>query len=271
MTNYDAASFWQGQLSARFDLIGVGHAAYGPRYNEFLYRAKLRGFERALAQAGISAAGASVLDVGCGIGVFAERSLADGCRSYTGLDIAPVAVEQLRERYPDLRFEVADIGEPLVPEIASERYDLVYCLDVLYHVVDQERFEQAVSTLWSLVAPGGHLVFVDAVWKDDLVPRAAGPHVPHVRFHGRADYDRLLLGGPDASVLAEEPLYVLFNRPIVGSSWPWTRERLSWHLRYRVFEWTPVLAAMYALDGVLTRVRRNGPDLKLVVVRKETS
>jgi choline-glycine betaine transporter len=72
-------------------------------------------------------------------------------------------------------------------------------------------------------------------------------------------------------VVAEQPLYVLFNRPIVGSSWPWTRERLSWHLRYRLFEWTPVLAAMYALDGLLTRVRRNGPDLKLVVVRKERS
>jgi SAM-dependent methyltransferase len=271
VTGYDSASFWQTQLSSRFDLIGVGHAAYGSRYNEFLYRAKLRGFDRALATAGVSIAGASVLDVGCGIGVFAEHSLGLGCRSYTGVDITTVAVERLRRRYPELRFEVADIGRPLGPELGSPRYDVVYCLDVLYHVVDQERFERAVENLWSLVAPGGHLVLVDALWKDDVVPRAAGPHVPHVRFHRRADYERMLIGRHDARVVAEQPLYVLFNRPIVGSRWPWTRERLSWHLRYRVFEWTPVLAAMYALDGVLTRVRRNGPDLKLVVIRKERS
>ena len=52
--------------------------------------------------------GRSVLDLGCGAGVFC-RLAADAGASVTGIDAAPALVEIARERVPDGRFDVGDI------------------------------------------------------------------------------------------------------------------------------------------------------------------
>jgi SAM-dependent methyltransferase len=269
---YDARSFWSDVLGSRFDLTGTGHGGYGPRYNAALYRAKLRAFNRALAAHGVDLSQRSVLDVGCGVGFFAQVAEGAGVGSYVGLDITDVAVEALKVRFPAFRFQVADIGADL-PEV--EQAEIVLCVDVLYHVVDPERFRRAVDNLWSLVVPGGRLVLVDSMWRRDLIPGgtldASGgdrSHVPHVCFHSRAAYDQALFSRADATLLGTTPMYCLFNRPIEGRQWPWTSRRLAWHLRYRFFEQKPVLAAMYSGDGWLTRIRRQGPDLKFAIVEK---
>lgn len=271
---YDASAFWDDVLRTRFDLTGTGHGGYGPRYNHYLYRAKERAFGRVLRAADLELRSRSVLDVGCGSGFFTRIALAAGCRTYTGADITPTAVERLRERHPGQSFVVADIGAETLPPALGGTFDVVLCIDVLYHVVDPVRFERAVANLWARVAPGGHLVLVDAFGSREYVPGGSferhGGQVPHCRFRGRAQYERLLFARPDADVVAEQPMYFLFNRPIEGTTWPWTSSRLSWHLRRRALEARPVLLAMEAVDRAVTRVRRGGADLKFCVVRKRT-
>lgn len=261
---YDASSFWQDTLGKRFDLTGVGHGGYGPRYNAWLYRGKLRAFARALADTKMSLAGKRVADAGCGVGVFADLAARSGAASYTGFDITPVVIERLRERHPALAFELRDIGTPLEAPLGP--YDVVLAMDVLYHVVDPARFAQAIDNLWSMVAPGGHLFFVDALWKRPLVPQVGAVDVPHVVFHSRAEYAPLLERA-DAEIVSERPMYWSFNRPIEGARWPWRNRRLSWHLRHRVFERRAVLSAMHALDSAVTRVNA-GPSVKLAVLRR---
>jgi SAM-dependent methyltransferase len=266
---YDPERFWGGLLAERFDVTGTGHGGFGPRYNEYLYRAKARALRRAFERSRLSLAGASVLDVGCGTGFFRTVAKAQGCAAYTGLDITQVSVERLRARFPEDRFVQADIGAArLPPELETQRFGVVACLDVIYHVVDPDAFARAVDHLWSLVAPGGHLLLVDAFWRRNLMPAIRPGDIPHVVFHRRADYDRLLLGRPELELRDLVPMYYLFNRPIVGDRFPWNRRRVSWHLRRRVLESRGVLSAMYALDGALTRVTRGSPSLAILVARK---
>lgn len=262
---YDASEFWQDTLGTRFDLTGVGHGGYGPRYNAWLYRGKLRAFRRALEDAGLALTGKRVADIGCGVGVFATLAAQSGVASYTGFDITPVAIERLRETHAEFDFALLDIGEPL--GAGAGTFDVVLAMDVLYHVVDPARFSQALENLWSLVAPGGHLLFVDALWKRPLVPCVGEVDVPHVVFHARTDYAPLLQQA-DATIISTRPMYWSFNRPIEGGHWPWSNRRLSWHLRHRLFELAPVLWSMHVLDSLATHVGR-GPSLKLVAVRKD--
>jgi 2-polyprenyl-3-methyl-5-hydroxy-6-metoxy-1,4-benzoquinol methylase len=260
---YDASEFWQDTLATRFDLTGVGHGGYGPRYNAWLYRGKLRAYGRAVADAGLALRGKRIADVGCGIGVFANLAARSDAAAYTGFDITPVAIDRLRELHPKFDFALLDIGVPF--DRPTETFDVVLAFDVLYHVVDPDRFAQALENLWMLVAPGGHLLFVDSLWKRALVPHM-GSDVPHVVFHARSDYAPLLECA-DAEVVSERPMYWIFNRPIEGARWPWRNRRLSWQLRHRLFERAPVLWAMHALDTIATRVG-GGPSLKLVVLEK---
>jgi SAM-dependent methyltransferase len=272
---YDARTFWDELLASRFDLTGVGHGGYGPHYNRFLYAAKRRSFVRALRKNGLSLEARSVLDVGCGTGFFTPLAIDQGCRSYTGLDIAPTVVRRMRAEHPKQRFELIDIGAPLTEELtALGRFDFVLCFDVIYHVVDPSRFAQAIENLWSFVAPGGHMLLVDSFWREDLFPGgSADPrpgYVPHVCFHGREHYRDLLFERSDFELVDLVPMYYLLNRPIVGARFPWTSERLNWHFRHRVFELRPLLVMMYLLDGVLVRWFRAHPNLKILIARKGT-
>ena len=62
-----------------------------------------------LAQVG-NLDGASVLDVGCGLGDFFEWTRNSGLvLDYTGIDLTPSMIELARQRFPRARFEVADL------------------------------------------------------------------------------------------------------------------------------------------------------------------
>ena len=76
----------------------------------------------------------SVLDVGCGVGAWADDLRAAGARRLTGIEPAADAAAQARGRYD------AVIGEPIEqlapPAFAREPFDHVIAADVLEHLVD---------------------------------------------------------------------------------------------------------------------------------------
>jgi 2-polyprenyl-3-methyl-5-hydroxy-6-metoxy-1,4-benzoquinol methylase len=94
-------------------------------------------------------AGARALDFGCMDGVFTFALERAGAQA-TGLDISPAAIAQalrFREDRPTPRFTTTP------PE--DERFDLVYCAEVLEHIADDRAF---VGYLTSFLAPGGALI-----------------------------------------------------------------------------------------------------------------
>ncbi|HEY3771568.1 MAG TPA: class I SAM-dependent methyltransferase [Solirubrobacteraceae bacterium] len=128
-------------------------AAYPP--GEFVEQESfMRGGEiRVLAdQAGI-VAGASVLDLCCGIagpGRFITRSL--GC-AYLGVDYSSSAIELARQRAGQLpcRFEVAR-----VPPIPSGRFDVVLLLETMLAFPEKGPLVQEIS---GALASGGRFAF----------------------------------------------------------------------------------------------------------------
>jgi len=70
---------------------------------------------------------ATLLDVGCGLGDLVPYLAATGRDfEYTGVDIHPAMIAEARQRYPDARFEVADVFE-----LADGAYDFVLCSGAL--------------------------------------------------------------------------------------------------------------------------------------------
>ncbi|MEP7028697.1 MAG: class I SAM-dependent methyltransferase [Candidatus Eisenbacteria bacterium] len=201
--NFDARRFWQDTLSRDFDLKGTGHPGMSAAYNERCYR--LRGFvlDQVLAKHRVPVAGREVLDAGCGSGFFVEHFLERGA-TVTGVDLTDVAVERLGGRFPQARFQVGDLStwRPDRP------YDLVSCFDVLFHIVDDDAWDAAMTNLADAVKPGGWLVFTE-----HFPNEVAGGQAVHNKSRGREAYETALMAR-GLAVHAERPTHHLMNRDL---------------------------------------------------------
>jgi 2-polyprenyl-3-methyl-5-hydroxy-6-metoxy-1,4-benzoquinol methylase len=97
--------------------------------------------------------GKTVLDAGCGPGVF-TRVLAERGAQVTGIDLSPRLIEMAREQDPDgtIDYRVGDLSEPH-PDLEG-RFDLIGSYLVLNDVA---RYREFAATLASLLKPGGRI------------------------------------------------------------------------------------------------------------------
>lgn len=153
---YRPKEFWDQRLREHFDVRGTGETGLSLAYNRACYALRRTVLDRTLAAERLDPRGRSVLDVGCGSGFFTAYYLERGAR-VTGIDIAPTSIERLRRRHADATFLLGDVSETPI----DSRYDLVNAFDVLYHIVDDARWETAVRHLARAVTPGGALLVTD--------------------------------------------------------------------------------------------------------------
>ncbi len=154
--SYRPQEFWEQRLAEQFDLRGTGETGLSLAYNRACYALRAEVLQSCLVRAGMLPAGRRVLDVGCGTGFWTEYYVSRGAH-YTGVDIAQVSVDRLAARYPGQRFIRADVSDG----VPNGPYDLINAFDVLYHVIDDERWESALRQLAGALAPSGLLLVTD--------------------------------------------------------------------------------------------------------------
>src|SRR4051794_34671161 len=140
--SYEPERYWSERLEREYTLRGTGHLNYSQSYNDWVYRAKGRALDRALADV---AAGSRVLDVGSGVGWGVSRLLDHGYQ-VEGCDITAVAVERLGERFPQADFFTLAVGSDEIPRDA-DTFDAATLLDVAYHITDDQLWRSALADL----------------------------------------------------------------------------------------------------------------------------
>ena len=204
MPGQDNEAYWVARHEEhRHKLAAVGDIQSSEERNLELYALKKRRVADLLKGTGsLDLSGSSVLDAGCGIGMLSELFYVLGA-DVSGVDASPVAVEEARLRCPGGRFEA---GSLLEFDLGSE-FDLVFCLDVLYHVVDDGNWRTALSRLAHHAKPGGRIFIID-----QLKPEPFSP-ADHVRFRTRAMYDEALGAlGAHPVPLADHPHFLGYER-----------------------------------------------------------
>lgn len=138
--------------------------------------------------ASLAGSQSSLLDAGCGSGWFTKRFVEAGY-DVTAVDFSEGAIRQARgDVGEDVDWNVA----PLYDFSPGRRFDVVVCVDVLFHVVDDALWERAIKNLARLVGDDGHLVI-----QDQLVEQANdadGGGATHVRWRTLGAYERALSG-----------------------------------------------------------------------------
>jgi SAM-dependent methyltransferase len=260
---FDPAQYWERRLRERYTLGSVGWTGLGESFNRWSYAVRRRVFERAvrdvvdLRNPGM----VRVLDVGTGTGFYLDEWRRLGIRHLTGSDLTATAVERLRARFPNAEIHRLDIGEPPA-EAPAETYDAVSVMDVLYHVVDDERYRQATGNLASRLAPGGVLVMTENLVTEQHTGR---DQISRTRAAVVAMFEAAGL-----ELVLERPVFFLMNTPVSS------RSRLLdrwWRLVVRLVSRSDVAgwalgAALFPLEVLLTRVLRQGPSTKIMAWRR---
>jgi len=187
----------------RHKLAAVGDISSSEERNLELYAQKKRRVADLLKTMGsLDLAGKTVLDAGCGIGMVSELFFVLGAE-VNGVDASPVAAKEAELRCPGGDFQAAS----LLDFSFSQSFDIVFCLDVLYHVVDDENWKRVLVQLVSHARPGGRVVIIDQHKAEPFSP------ADHVRFRTQQMYDEAMLAcGAQTVTPPDHPHFLVYER-----------------------------------------------------------
>lgn len=102
------------------------------------------------------------LEIGCSEGVF-TRQAAPRLERLLAVDVSSTAVERARARTADL--PGVTVGRfDFIREDSRDRFDVIFCSEVLYYIPPWRRL-QVARKIARWLAPGGHLVLVHT-WRE---------------------------------------------------------------------------------------------------------
>ena len=169
--DYDAAGYWDDRLKKYSDsLRGVGDEGKSDADNIREYVQDEKIFTDKLNLLNLDYNNIRVLDIGCGTGFYADILKKLGVSDYTGIDITDALFEKHKENLPDFTF----IKKDFTTEKHEGQYDLIIMIEVLEHIVNDEKFVFAMNNIKNCMAPKGVFV-ISSVWQ------AGGKHMFYVR------------------------------------------------------------------------------------------
>ena len=153
--DYDAARYWEERFRRHGpSLASVGDEGMSEAEIRAAYASQAGEIFGMLERAGVGIAGSRLLEIGCGNGYYAEQLRARGLAQYQGLDITDAFFPLLREKFPGFRYVRGDIT---ADKIEGE-FDVVLMVDVIEHIVTEDKLRSALANVGAMTARGGVLV-----------------------------------------------------------------------------------------------------------------
>jgi SAM-dependent methyltransferase len=262
MSNVDPRTYWEDRLTQRYTFDGVGYIGLGVAYNSWMYRVRRHIFLNEARRYLPHPETVSVLDVGSGTGFYVDRWHELMAGHVTGSDLTAVAVGRLTSRYPTDRFVQFDIGGSTHPFVPRE-FGAVSMMDVLYHIVDDDRFEQAFVNVFDLLEPGGFLIFSEnfVQYGDVRLPHQASRTIGNIQK---------AVTGAGFEILRRRPVFFLMNAPIDSQSRLHTR---WWNALQRAVRRSDTVggaigATLYPLELAVVSLVHEGPSTEMMICRR---
>jgi len=263
MITFDPKEYWENRLRSTFGLNGVGYTGLGKHYNNLLYKVRRFVFLHRIKSTCQDFSGANVLDVGCGTGFYIEMWEELGVKNIVGIDLANVAIKNLKQKYTGHKFYQIDIGSIGIGSLMNHKFDAISAFDVLFHIVDDTRYEQAINNIYSLLKPGGFFIWSDNFLHEDVLRTA------HQVSRTLKNIERIVVS-TGFQIVERRPMFYLMNAPVD------TRSRLR-QLLWRFIGFIvsrgeiaglAIGSALLPLELILTSMTNEGPSTEMMVCKK---
>ena len=160
---YDAENYWKDRLNKYADsLLGPGDEGLSETDNKKIYAIKTKRFVELLGKYKISLNGAKVLEIGCGNGSFTEVISTQGASNATCVDITDILFPDLSKKYSNYIFKKLDISR----EALNDKYDVIIMIDVVQHIVADDKFLFAMKNIQNALNKNGFLIIAPINYKE---------------------------------------------------------------------------------------------------------
>jgi SAM-dependent methyltransferase len=151
-SGYDVEHYWRDCFPKYgTSLRGPGDEGLSEEENRKRYQLAAEALLEAERDAGVDLSTASVMEIGCGAGFYAQLHADLGVESYTGVDVTDVLFEGLKKRVPQYQFVQMDATRATL----EGDFDLVLMIDVAHHIVTDEAMDAAMNNVRRVLVPGG--------------------------------------------------------------------------------------------------------------------
>ena len=156
LNNPIISDYWDRACQAK------GHTGYGdPLLHTYDQPVRLSTVEKILNQFypnGLK--NFHALDVGCGSGDYIALLRSRGARVH-GVDISQEVIDRTASRFTQDSEVSLESGAILEVVLQPSSFDIITCVTVLQHIVDEEEFEDSINMLGSALRPGGHMIILE--------------------------------------------------------------------------------------------------------------
>lgn len=260
----DLTAYWNRRYET-IDATKSGHIDLPAEYNEWLYRRKQAHVRRAVDTVGGSLRDARMLEIAAGSGAWMTFWKQQGVSDYCGIDLSARAIEGLRERFPGCRFLQRDLNDLHIREAVGSGYDCVSAIDVLYYVVDDDRFRAVLADIASVMKPSALLLL-----HDQFLHGPTQNHGGYIRWRRLEDFEAALRAA-GFEVLYRRPTFFFMVQAADFSGWSAKIMKALWdHVQRPAIERAPRLAGAigYAVDTAICSTLKNGPSFNVMVCRR---
>lgn len=255
-------NYWERTLEKNYNLQGTGSLSLGKNYNKWLYKIKLKSFLRIIKKLNQDIKGKKILDVGSGTGFYIEAWNKLGAKTITGTDITHNAVKNLKKKFPKNEFFQLDIGDEFMTS-HQKQYDIVSALDVLFHIVDDKRYERAIKNINNFLKTDGVFIFSEIFVKKKPV---------RTKYYVKrsAKYIEQILHSNSFEIIHRAPKTFLMSYPsseaAISLKAFWAI--LGYLIRKNEFFGFIIGLILYPFELMLTRLLNYSPSSEIIVCKK---
>lgn len=103
-----------------------------------------------------------ILDVGCNFGPWLGQLYKRGYHNLAGCDISSKSLKIAKQIFKKNNYNISLQVNPAEKFKFNEKYDLIYCVTVLQHILDDKKFETALGNFSKHLKPNGKVVIIES-------------------------------------------------------------------------------------------------------------
>ena len=261
---FNPDAYWENRLHTISGLEGVGFKKLGPSFNKWAYKVRKKVFMNELKKMNLSMNDLRVLDIGSGTGFYIQAWRELNAKEIHGADISATSVENLKITFKEHQFFHCDIGDKnFNSDSKFKSYELISSMDVLFHIVDDARFEQAIANIASILNKGGFFIYSDNFLNSDT--KRGESQVSRSKKYLLDVFEKNNL-----KLVAIKPFMYLTNSPIDSKN---PLLKMYWTILENSLYIFPFLgnffgAILYPLEMLLVKQAKESPTTEFAIFQK---